>query len=299
MSGPPCTVTAGSAVDEVGPNAVILVAAALSLTPACVLAWGLATHRAIEEHAIETLPPPLRSYFRSHRSEISDGSVEPDTVLRDRDGQKEAVKHFIDLDLYGAPPFPGLPRSYDAAVERFGKEVVAERGTLLWTIEEKHARLVREMRGADWRAAVRTAAHAGHYIADATMPLHAISDYDGRKSGSPGIHKAVERGLVDARLGEYMARVQPSLAQASAAAYSQKRVFDVLVESYRAAPELLTADRRARHRGELGTAVYLDALDHSAGNLLTARLSRAIELLGAFWLSAWEEAGRPPPSQNQ
>ena len=280
-------------------TAAILVAAALSLPPARVLAWGLATHRAIEEHAIETLPVPLQAYFRFHRTQISDGSVEPDTVLRDRDGQKEAVKHFIDLDLYGAPPFPGLPRSYDAAVERFGKEVVAERGTLLWTIEEKHARLVREMRGADWRAALQTAAYAGHYVADATMPLHAISDYDGRKSGSPGIHKAVERGLVDARLGEYMRRAQPRLAPARAAAYGQERVFEVLVESYRAAPELLAADRRARRRGELGTAAYLDALDQSAGNLLAARLSRAIELLGAFWLSAWEEAGRPVPTQDQ
>jgi hypothetical protein len=284
---------------RMGRTAAILVAAALSLPPARVLAWGLATHRAIEERAIETLPVPLRAYFRFHRTQISDGSVEPDTVLRDRDGQKEAVKHFIDLDLYGAPPFPGLPRSYDAAVERFGKEVVAERGTLLWTIEEKHARLVREMRSADWRAALQTAAYAGHYVADATMPLHAISDYDGRKSGSPGIHKAVERGLVDARLGEYMRRVQPTLAPASATAYGQGRVFEVLIESYNAAPQLLAADRQARSRGELGSAAYLAELDRTAGNLLTARLSRAIELLGSFWLSAWEEAGRPGPPRNQ
>jgi hypothetical protein len=283
-----------------GRTAVVLIAAVLSLPPTHALAWGLATHRAIEEHAIETLPAPLRTYFRSHRPEISEGSVEPDTVLRDRDGQKEAVKHFIDLDLYGVPPFPGLPRSYHAAVERFGEDVVAKRGTVPWTIEEAHARLVREMRGADWRAALRTAAYAGHYVADATMPLHAISDYDGRKSGSPGIHKAVERGLVDARLGEYMRRVQPTLAPASAAAYGQDRVFEVLVESYRAAPELLAADRHARGSGELGSAAYLDALDRSAGTLLTARLSRAVELLGAFWLSAWEEAGRPvPPKINR
>ena len=60
---------------------------------------------------------------------------------------------------------------------------------LPWTIEDKHARLVREMRAGKWRAALRTAAYAGHYVADATMPLHAVSDYDGQKSGSPGIHK--------------------------------------------------------------------------------------------------------------
>jgi hypothetical protein len=278
---------------------VLLIAAVLSLAPVRALSWGLATHRAIEEQAIETLPDPLGSFFRSHRAEISDWSVEPDTVLRDRDGRKETVKHFIDLDLYGSPPFASLPRSYEAAVKRFGKDVVTERGTVPWTIEDAHAQLVREMRAGDWRAALRTAAYGGHYVADATMPLHAVSDYDGGKSGSPGIHKAVEHALIDARLGEYMRRVQPTLAPASATAYGQGRVFEVLVESYNAAPQLLAADRHARSRGELGSAAYLDELDRTAGNRLTARLSRAIELLGAFWLSAWDEAGRPGPAQNQ
>jgi hypothetical protein len=280
-----------------GRTAVFVVAAALALPAAHALAWGLATHRAIEEQAIETLPDPLRSYFRAHRAEISDWSVEPDTILRDRDGEKESVKHFIDLDLYGAPPFASLPRSYGAAVERFGEHVAMERGTVPWTIEEAHARLVREMRARDWRRALRTAAYGGHYVADATMPLHVISDYDGRKSGSPGIHKAVEHALVDARLGEYMGRVRAALAPASVAGYGRERVFETLVESYHAAAELLAADRHARHLGDLGSTAYLDALDRKAGPLLAARLSRAIEVLGAFWLSAWQEAGRPSPPQ--
>ncbi len=277
-------------------TAVFVVAAALALPAAHALAWGLATHRAIEEQAIETLPDPLRSYFRSHRAEISEWSVEPDTVLRDRDGEKESVKHFIDLDLYGAPPFASLPRSYDAAVERFGEHVVKERGTLPWTIEEAHARLVHEMRARDWRAALRTAAYGGHYVADATMPLHVISDYDGRKSGSPGIHKVVEHALVDARLREYMRRARATFAPASVAAYGRERVFQTLVESYHAAAELLAADHQARRLGDLGSTAYLDVLDREAGSLLAARLSRAIEVLGAFWLSAWQEADRPSPS---
>jgi hypothetical protein len=274
---------------------VMLVAAALSLSAGRALPWGLATHRAVEAQAIETLPNLLRSCFHAHWPEIADASVEPDTALRDRDGRKEAVKHFIDLDLYGAPPFAGLPHLRRAAVERFGEEVVTERGTLPWTIEDAHARLVGEMRADDWRAAVHTAGIGGHYVADATMPLHAISDYDGRRSGSPGIHKAVEHALVDARLGEFLHHVQPRRRAASASNYGAERVFEILIESYRRAGDLLAADRYARRHAEFGSAAYLDALDHVAGDLLTERLSRAVELLGGFWLSAWEEAGRPPP----
>ena len=274
--------------------ALLLGAAGLAPPPAA--AWGLAGHRMVEEQAIEILPEPLRAAFRAKGAQISDWAVEPDTVLRARYGRKEEVKHFIDLDLYGRPPFAGLPRSYRAAVARFGAEVVRERGTVPWTIERMHARLVRELRAGDWAKALETAAHGGHYVADATMPLHAVSDYDGRASASPGIHKAVEHDLVDAHLARFVRRVRRAVEPARASDYARGRVFDVLAESYAAVPELLDADHRARRLGRVGSPAYVEALDRGAGSTVAARLVRAVQFLGAYWLSAWEEAGRPPPS---
>jgi hypothetical protein len=280
------------------PAAALLVAI-LAVMPSSLCAWGLATHRAVEEQAIETLPEPLRAYFRAHRGQIADWSVEPDTTLKERYGREEAVRHFIDLDLYGAPPFAELPRSYPMAVRRFGRDVVQSRGTVPWTIEEKHDRLVRELREGNWRAALRTAAYGGHYVADATMPLHAVSDYDGKKSGSPGVHKAVEHELVDAGLRETMQRVRAGLKPARAADYDRERIFQLVIDSAAAAPELLAADREARRLGLLGSSAYVTALDRKASRLLTARIARAVEFLGAFWLSAWEQAGRPLPPRVQ
>lgn len=278
-----------------GVAAGLLGAAVALLLPARAVAWGLAAHRMVAEQAIEVLPDPLRAAFRARRAEISDGAVEPDTVLRERYGRKEAVKHFIDLDRYGDPPFPSLPRSYRGAVARFGADGVRGRGILPWTIERAHARLVRELRAGDWPKAFETAARGGHYVADATMPLHTVSDYDGRASGSPGIHRAIEHDLVDAHLGRFLGRVRRGLRPARASEYTPGRVFEVLVESYRAVPDLLEADRRARRLGAVGTAAYVEALDRRAGTTVAARLRRAIELLAAYWLSAWEEAGRPTP----
>jgi hypothetical protein len=271
--------------------ACLFLGAALGL-PARAGAWGFATHRAIEELAIETLPAPLRDRFREHREEISDWSIEPDTLLREKNGRAETVKHFIDLDLYGTPPFPDLPRSRRAAVERFGEETVEKRGTVPWTIEEKHAELVAELRRRDWPAALRTAAYAGHYIADATMPLHAISDYDGQKSGSPGIHKAVEHDVVDQHLGEYLRIVRAKVGPAKPS-HSIDRIFDLLFESYAAAPELMAADREARRLGSVGSPAYVAVVDRKARVLLTNRIARAVQFLGGFWLSAWQEAGQP------
>lgn len=273
-----------------------LMVAALLLAAPPARGWGFASHRMIAEEAIETLPEPLRGYLRAHRKEISDGSIEPDTVLRERHGREEAVKHFIDLDLYGAPPFGDLPRTYAAAVERFGKQTVGERGTLPWTIEEKHARLVREMRAARWAQALKTAAYASHYVADATMPLHAVSNYDGKATGNAGVHKAVEHDLVDERIDKYRRRVRARRHAARAADYGRDQVFAAIFESFAAVSELLEADRRARRLGGVGSPAYVEALDDRAGTLLTARLARAVEQLGAFWQSAWEEAGRPSPA---
>jgi hypothetical protein len=249
----------------------------------------------VEEQAIEILPEPLRAAFRAQRARISDWAVEPDTVLRKRYGRKEEVKHFIDLDLYGRPPFAGLPRSYRAAVARFGAEAVRERGTVPWTIERMHARLVRELRAGDWAKALVTAAHGGHYVADATMPLHTVSDYDGWGSASPGIHRAVEHDLVDAHLARFVRRVRRAVQPARASDYARGRAFDVLAESYAAVPGLLDADHRARRLGRVGSPAYVEALDRSAGPTVAARLVRAVQFLAAYWLSAWEEAGRPPP----
>ena len=166
------------------------------------------------------------------------------------------------------------------------------RGTVPWTIEEKHARLVGELRSGKWRAALKTAAYAGHYVADSTMPLHAIKDYDGKASGLPGIHKAVEHDVVDSRISQYRKQVRAAV-RAGRATYGRDLIFTVLFESYDSVPELMRADREARRRVGFETPRYPEKLDELARPLLVRRLARAVEYLGAFWTSAWEEAGRP------
>ena len=67
------------------------------------------------------------------------------------------------------------------------------------------------------------------------------------------------------------------------------------METYATIPELRAAERQARRLGSFESPAYFEALDARARGLLAGCLSRAINFLGAFWLSAWEEAGRPLP----
>lgn len=273
-----------------------IVLASLFLShPPSVSAWGDETHRMINEEAITTLPEPLRSFFTANRRELSNRAVEPDSVLRPRYGRREAVRHFIDLDLYGSPPFSELPRSYGVAVRRFGRDTVVERGTLPWTVLRMHARLAREMRAGDWVAALRTAGLGGHYVGDAFMPLHTTDNYDGQKTGQRGIHHAIEDSLVDARIDAFRGRVRVQIRPASAAPFTPERVFAFLLESYSDVSVVLRADREARKLGRMGSARYLDTLDERTGNVLGARLASGATTLGSFWLSAWAKAGSPAP----
>ena len=216
-------------------------------------------------------------------------------MLRRREGRREAVRHFIHLDLYGRPPFAGLPRSRREATEKFGPKTVAERGTLPWRILELHGRLRRELRERSWSEALRTAGLAGHYVADAFMPLHTTRNHDGRTSGLHGIHRVVEAALVDARLDRFRERAERRLRQARTPATTADHVFAILASSHSRAGMLLRAGRMAPDGRAAAGERDLDRLEAVAGEMLAGQLAEAVASLGGFWRSAWEEAGRPVP----
>lgn len=273
---------------------LVVLAAACLVVPSTARAWGPATHRWIEETAVTLLPDPLRCFFERGRDRLADLAVEPDTVRRAREGRVEAVRHFIDLDLYGEPPFASLPRSYRTAIRRFGRRTVTERGTLPWVILADYSALRRELRRGDWGKALSTAGLAGHYLADAFMPLHVTSNHDGRKSGAAGIHETIERDLVDARISAYGDAARVRLEPARRRRFKGASVFAILIDSDRDVPALFQAERQARDAGRPGSAAYLDALDLRLRGILTARVAAATSTLASYWLSAWQQAGEPP-----
>ena len=254
--------------------------------------WGLRTHRWINEAAIDLVPESLGGWLSQNRSRLSDYGVEPDTVLRKRHGSREAVRHFINLDLYGPAPFKELPRGRAAAEELYGRRRVLERGTLPWTILDLHADLVTQMRRGRWSDALQTSGRAGHYVADAFMPLHTTANHDGQKTGNDGIHLRLERYLVNRRLAEY-GQAARSISRRVRGPVDSERVFAVLQQSHALVSELLRADRRAKAAGRVGSARYLDALDREAASLLIRRLGEARSFLARVWETAWIAAGSP------
>ena len=120
----------------------IAVVAAVALAAERPAAWGFEAHRLIADRAIDLLPAAIRPFFVKHRAFISEHAIDPD-LWRTAGWVEEPPQHFLDMDAFGPAPFDALPREKDAAIAKFGKEMVQKNGLLPWRVEEMHGKLVR------------------------------------------------------------------------------------------------------------------------------------------------------------
>jgi hypothetical protein len=72
--------------------------------------WGFFAHREINKMAIFSLPPEMIVFYKEHIRFITDHAIDPDK--RRYASKYEAVRHYLDLDIYGEPPFDNLPRNW-------------------------------------------------------------------------------------------------------------------------------------------------------------------------------------------
>ena len=79
--------------------------------------WGFYGHKRINQLAVFTLPPPLIGFYKQHIDYVRSHAVDPDKRRYAVVG--EAVKHYIDLDEWGEPPFDTLPRYWLDAKAKF------------------------------------------------------------------------------------------------------------------------------------------------------------------------------------
>lgn len=64
--------------------------------------------------AVFTLPPEMMTFFKPNIEYITEHAVDPDK--RRYATKHEAVRHYIDIDLYGKAPFNNLPRNRTEAL---------------------------------------------------------------------------------------------------------------------------------------------------------------------------------------
>lgn len=76
--------------------------------------WGFFAHRLINRMAVYTLPPEMMIVYKRNIDFIAEHAVDPDK--RRYASPFEAMRHYIDLEPWGSPPFEELPRNWLEAV---------------------------------------------------------------------------------------------------------------------------------------------------------------------------------------
>jgi len=100
------------------------------------VSWGFFAHKRINKLAVLTLPPEMMVFFKKNIDFISDHAVDPD--MRRYSTRIEGARHFIDLDQYGTPPFPHLPRNWsDALIQHTDIRVIDTKGDTLLLVSHR------------------------------------------------------------------------------------------------------------------------------------------------------------------
>ncbi len=274
------------------PAVVVLFALALACVPRPAAAWGFEVHKFIMGRSIALLPPQIRPFFDRHRLSIVEHTIDPD-LWRTVGWLDENPRHFMDMDAYGAYPFAGLPRDYDAVVTRYGREFVEKNGTVPWRTQEIYTKLVEaftQKQGYSRENIKLFSSVIAHYTSDAHVPFHAVLNYDGQLTGQWGIHSRFETELFDRY--RYKLDVSP---RRSAAPVTNARefIFDTLLASFPLAQTLLDADKTAAAGREFYDDAYFTSFFRTAKPILERRLSDSITGVAAIITAAWVEAGRP------
>ncbi|HXE74948.1 MAG TPA: hypothetical protein VNN18_04820 [Candidatus Xenobia bacterium] len=251
-------------------------------------AWEGRTQQLVVSRAVESLPYPLRAYYESNRSSIAQLAADPSQW--GEEGSRPEQR-YIQLDSYGTYPFAELPRDYNVAVRRFTRAKVTRRGTLPWAVGSYSLKLEEAFRDKRWDEVKRYSAILAYYVAESHDPFNTTINHDGALSSQPGVDKRYSRSLVE--------RYQAFFIIRPGGAYKiedpTNHAFGMVVEANTWVDNILYADNQARHGKPDYNDDYYDAFYDSVGAILVRQLTTASQNVGAYWYTAWVNAGSPPP----
>lgn len=238
--------------------------------------------------AIDTLPSDVRLFFENNRAFLVQHVTDP----LEAEEKTPALRHntFIRLDRYGRFPYDTLPRSYKAAVTKFGKTKLDATGLLPWEIGVYSQKLTEAMRMGRWEEAKLDAAFLAFYVAQSHDPFNTTENYDGHLTAQTGISERFGTTLIE-RFSSFFP-MRPN--DAAFIPDPTDHAFDVCLSAHSWLEIILLADRNARLETKGYNDEYFDRFYNLVAPTLIRQLSDAATDIGSFWLTAWTNAGKPP-----
>ncbi|MCG2613856.1 zinc dependent phospholipase C family protein [Terrimonas sp. NA20] len=266
--------------------------------------WGFFGHKKINLHAVFLLPPEMMILYKPNIAFIEEHAVDPDK--RRYMIPAEGPRHYIDIDRYGSYPYPDLPRTWNAAAEKYTTDTLNAHGIVPWWIQTMLLRLTNAFKEKNQAAILKYSAELGHYIADAHVPLHASSNHNGQKTGQKGIH-----GFWESRIPELLAEKEWDfvIGKAGYIADPGKFIWQRVLESAAAADTVLKLEKHLSHlvkpdqryafedrNGQIirqYSSYYTRLYDQKLNGMVERRMRQSIFAIASFWYTAWVNAGQP------
>jgi hypothetical protein len=265
--------------------------------------WGFYAHYRINHLAVFILPPAMSGFYKANINYITEHAVSPDK--RRYVDSAEIPRHYFDADRYGKDPFHTVPQKWEDAAHKYSVDTLLKYGTLPWVIQENYYRLVGAFKRHDTTAILNTSAYLGHYVADACVPLHTTSNYNGQQTQQTGIHALWESRLPELFGNNYhfysgKARyIENPLWQAFIICRGSYKCVDSVLRFERRLSATYPADKkyeivkRSNRKVQEYAAGYSLAYQKALNKMTERRMRTAILWVGSFWYSAWVDAGQP------
>ena len=286
-----------------------IVLSCLVFTPKTGLAWGNEGHRMINRLAASNLPADAPSFLRSEAalSEIEYLGPEPDRWRSPAEPElvaAQAPEHFIDLEPADAlGPIPHKRLDFEASVFASGQRP-EKIGLQPWEATEVWERLkaaLREYRRllaehqdtrAVEQAAIFYAGWLGHYVGDASQPLHTTIQYNGWVGPNPNgyttdhkIHWQFEGPFVAANI--QAPQVQSKMTQVQAI---NGDIFDDYMAYLRHTAKYVEQVYQLEKAGGFTGAGTLESREFTAD-----RLAAGASKLRDMIYAAWVQSANPVP----
>jgi hypothetical protein len=280
--------------------------------PACSYGWGNDGHQIINRLAASNLPSEVPAFLRSESAigEIEYLGPEPDRWRSPAEPElvsAQAPEHFINLepaDALGPLPhkrFDFLAKAYAAGQrpDRIGLQ--PWEATEIWERLKAALRAYRQLSAAhqDTRAveqaAIFYAGWLGHYVGDASQPLHTTEKYNGWVGANPNgyttdhkIHWQFEGAFVAANL--HAADVQPKMTPVHALTGD---MFDDYMAYIRHTFTYVEKVYQLEKAGGFTGAGTAESRDFTAD-----RLAAGASMLRDMIYTAWVESAQPVPAHD-
>ena len=283
----------------------------LSLLIVCLIcgvgnirSWGFLAHRTIHQNDCLAMPKPLFDFYKRHINYLIDHATDPDN--RRYVVGNEACRHFMDCDFYETTvPLDTVPKDYSEAVCLFSEDTVLKHGIVPWQCNKMIYWLKNAFQERNLQKILKVSADIGHYVADAHVPLHTSSNYNGQKTNQNGIHALWETRIPELFINQYPIYI----SEVEFLPNYSVEIWKSIEESFSLVPKVLMFEKIAKQLTPLNShyqfvqkgsnVIKIESeqlirnYERQLENMVLLRMKKSIQMVANTWYTAWIMAGEP------